>query len=225
MFKLSYVMDKNIQDINKLLLLASAEGNIHIVKYICDNCRELQYDTAFVECVINGHLELVKYFYEMCQNQLFGNIFICFSYAVIVAIEHRKLDIINYFCTKRIYPGAMSLLIGAKHGNLDYVKYCYTYANDITIEFNTRAYICSAEKGHLDVVIFLKSKILYFKSNTSILCLLKKIIRKQFCEILKHTMDFKEINSNQYIIREIYDFAKIHGNIEIIKFIRKWIKY
>ena len=222
------IMD-NLNDIQMdyiYALIASAiNGHLDIIRYIAENCIDINISGNYVlqHSAINGHLHIIKYLIEV-QN--FGNK-INKSIALYISTEYSQVNIVEYLIRNNAIPfDAIStdiLLLGAKNGNFEIVKYSIEHGADIHVN-NNYVLLISAEKGYLDITIYLVSQ------GIDINHALQINARYGNLNIIRHLV---ELNTN---IKIDYDlmliFSAFNGHIQIIEYlidqgvdITKSIKY
>ena len=221
-------------------IYAVEENQIEAIEWLHHNRLEdiphTIYKKAMDIAIINGHLELSKYIYNIYTNRFDNED--CFNFRVIsTAISSGNLSLVEWLDDKCKYYSYKETWIAAKNGNDEILHWLLNNRNSETVitknltpiysiysvETNidkTLVYACDG--GHLSIVKFLcknttDSKILQEGVNMASL--------NGHIDIINYLDNFyKDTNKNSYkniYSKSVLTYAAKGGHLNIIKFIQK----
>ena len=178
---------------NILLIEASKEGELSLVKYCLHNgCNiSTDHEAPLVAAVYNRQFHIVKFLVENGAD-----IHTWRDWAFDYSVELGYLEMLQYCVEKGIdihTDNDDALRSASRNGHLEMVKWLVEKGCDIHIQQDYPLRLATKE-GHIEVVKFLvhSGANIHAKKNSS----LKQAIKRGFSEIVEILQNFKKLNEN-----------------------------
>jgi ankyrin repeat protein len=183
---------------NKLFNHASAESQLYLIKYLCEQTDAKCPENAINLAGMNNSIDIVKYLHEKFGYQ-------CSVFILNNAIDNNYHELVKYIAmTHNIYYSEKILNYSILFNDVIFKKLYSIYEYNLPINIIDVA----AEHGNYDIVKFLHQR--YFKpSNIALdmasmngyLDIVKYLIEHCECKYSTNTMDFAVRNDHKEIVK------------------------